>query len=540
MTANSFKLLVLIVILSIIIIIPLDRAWADEVIATIEVGDYPLAILYNPSNKDVYVVNSESDTVSVIDSSTNEIIKTIEVGDYPWSIGYNPNTNTIYVSDRHSHTVSVIDGSTNEVIKTLDVGNSPFVIAFNPVNNNMYVSNQDSHSISVIDGLTNDIIDTIENIDNPQDIVFNPNNDNLYVSSAGSNIVNVINSLNNEIIKKIGTIGSGPYDLEYNPSNNYIYIGNSHTGDVSVLDTSRNEVIERIDTGGPGGGPPFYLNALTYNPENGHIYVSDGYVNYLSVIDSSTNEIVDTIEIGRPQYASVHNPSNNHMYVGLGGGVAVIDSSTNEVVQVIDIGIGPVFAIEYNPANEGIYSVNNGNGDVSVIAKSPPVIVQPIADAGLDQTIKTNDVVQLDGSNSSDPNGSRLSFFWNQLAGPEAILSDSTTSNPTFLAPEVNEQTDITFQLTVTNEEGIASEPDEVIITVNPVTTPPPDTEPTTIADLIRGIIQNPLDITNSVESANEIRDILTDDNPDNDEIVCDLIKWNDESTSYLREILNC
>ncbi|WP_458746450.1 hypothetical protein [Candidatus Nitrosocosmicus sp. T] len=47
------------------------------------------------------------------------------------------------------------------------------------------------------------------------------------------------------------------------------------------------------------------------------------------------------------------------------------------------------------------------------------------------------------------------------------------------------------------------------------------------------------MDVTNSVEPANEIRDILTDNNRDNSQIACELINWNDESISYLREILN-
>jgi hypothetical protein len=95
--------------------------------------------------------------------------------------------------------------------------------------------------------------------------------------------------------------------------------------------------------------------------------------------------------------------------------------------------------------------------------------------------------------------------------------------------------------LTVTNEEGITSEPDEVIITVNPVPIPPPpEPEPRTINDIIKGIIQNPLNVTNSIDSANEIRNILTDNNRDNDQIVCDLIDSEGEYTSNIREILNC
>ena len=119
-------------------------------------------------------------------------------------------------------------------------------------------------------------------------------------------------------------------------------------------------------------------------------------------------------------------------------------------------------------------------------------------------------------------------------------MSDSADSNPTFTAPNVNEQPDLIFQLFVANEEGIVSEPDDVVITVNPSVNSPSNQEHNTIDDLIRGIIQNPLDITNSIDSANQIRDILTDNDHDNDKLVCDLIDSEDESTSWIREILNC
>ncbi len=185
--------------------------------------------------------------------------------------------------------------------------------------------------------------------------------------------------------------------------------------------------------------------------------------------------------------------------------------------------------------------VANWAGDISVISKSSSEELFPIADAGFDQSVNSRDIIQLNGSNSSDPNGSQLSYFWDQTTGPEVTLSDSTNSNPTFTAPEVNEQTDFTFLLTVTKEESTSSEPDEVTITENPITNPPTEEEPRTIGGLIRDIIQNPLDVTNSIDSANEIREILTDNNRDNDQLVCDLLGSEDEQvTSNIREFLNC
>ncbi|WP_172602103.1 hypothetical protein [Candidatus Nitrosocosmicus franklandus] len=48
------------------------------------------------------------------------------------------------------------------------------------------------------------------------------------------------------------------------------------------------------------------------------------------------------------------------------------------------------------------------------------------------------------------------------------------------------------------------------------------------------------MDVTNSIDSANQIRDILTDNKPDNDKLVCDLIKRENELTSNIREMLKC
>jgi hypothetical protein len=167
-------------------------------------------------------------------------------------------------------------------------------------------------------------------------------------------------------------------------------------------------------------------------------------------------------------------------------------------------------------------------------------VIPPIADAGHDQVVESESIVELDGSNSSDPNNSPLTYSWVQTEGPEVVLSNPNSSNPTFEAPKTNEEINLVFQLTVTNEEGLTSELDEVTITVNPIATPPPEEQPRTINDIIKGIIQNPLNVTNSIDSANEIRNILTDNNRDNDQIVCDLIDSEGEYTSNIREILNC
>ena len=88
----------------------------------------------------------------------------------------------------------------------------------------------------------------------------------------------------------------------------------------------------------------------------------------------------------------------------------------------------------------------------------------PMANAGTGQTVAAGSKVQLDGSKSSDPDGSPLTYAWtilNKPTGSTAILTNPTAVNPTFVADLVGSYL---VQLTVTSN-GLVSGPSSVTIT---------------------------------------------------------------------------
>jgi hypothetical protein len=99
----------------------------------------------------------------------------------------------------------------------------------------------------------------------------------------------------------------------------------------------------------------------------------------------------------------------------------------------------------------------------------------PIADAGPDQTVDEGVVVTLDGSNSTDPNDGISSYLWEQTEGIEVTLSASTAVQPTFTAPEdvAAGGESLTFQLTVTDNEGLPPTTDTCIVNVTWNNIPP-------------------------------------------------------------------
>lgn len=92
----------------------------------------------------------------------------------------------------------------------------------------------------------------------------------------------------------------------------------------------------------------------------------------------------------------------------------------------------------------------------------------PVAKAGPDQTVSINGGVVLIGLFSSDPDGHLpLSYHWAQTGGPAVALSNATSIAPTFTAPSTASV--LTFTLVVTDNKGLISTPDTVVVTVKDI-----------------------------------------------------------------------
>lgn len=92
---------------------------------------------------------------------------------------------------------------------------------------------------------------------------------------------------------------------------------------------------------------------------------------------------------------------------------------------------------------------------------------QPIAVASVDGPAFATTDVELDGSGSSDPEAQDLTDEWTQTAGPDVALSEPTGAQPTFTAPDVDGETDLAFELSVSDPDGNEAT-DTVTVTIRP------------------------------------------------------------------------
>ncbi|MGF1726429.1 glycosyl hydrolase family 18 protein [Photobacterium nomapromontoriensis] len=126
--------------------------------------------------------------------------------------------------------------------------------------------------------------------------------------------------------------------------------------------------------------------------------------------------------------------------------------------------LGGVFSWEIDADNGDILNAMHeglGHG-----GDTPPVVPEnqaPIANAGTDITVTGPRTITLDGSKSYDPERDNISYAWVQTHGDKLVILNDTSAKADVEVTATNTEVAYTFELTVTDNEGL-SDTDNIVI----------------------------------------------------------------------------
>ncbi|MEM9513293.1 MAG: hypothetical protein AAGA42_00430 [Actinomycetota bacterium] len=177
---------------------------------------------------DLYVSNFGTDTVNVIDTTTNTVTTTIGVDDDPAAVAFDGID--IYVANSNIGTVSVISPKTKTVIDTILISNVavPFGLAFD--GSRLYTANNNTNSVTFIDPTTNSKDGSVAVGQDPQSVTFDGKH--VYVTNFGDNTVSVIDPATKAVVDTI-EVGTTPWGVVGDGTS--VYVSNQGDDTVSVL-----------------------------------------------------------------------------------------------------------------------------------------------------------------------------------------------------------------------------------------------------------------------------------------------------------------
>ncbi|HEY7678992.1 MAG TPA: beta-propeller fold lactonase family protein [Terriglobia bacterium] len=351
-------------------------------------------IVINRDGSRVFVVNSDSDSVSAIDTRTEEKIAEVSVGDDPRALGLSTDGLYLYVTNQGSATLTVLGTEHLTVLATITVGPEPYGVASSP-EGLVYVASAAAGEVEVVDpGLA----PTTRRICGVWDRF---RYGDRYCQRGG-------------VIARI-RVGPKPKGLALSPDATRLYVTHFLSGEVSVIDTARRELLQviplllgesnmlqRIVLNSAKGRA--YVPHITSNVRNRSLSFDTAISPFVSVIDLASNQEVqlERVYLGLGQTAVnlpfdvALSPDGRRSYVvGLGSGdVTVVDLLTVQKLARIDVGDGPR-GIVLSPNGNRAYVANSLSDDVSVINLSTQQEIKriPVTQSRLAPQVKRGKVL---------------------------------------------------------------------------------------------------------------------------------------------------
>jgi len=120
-----------------------------------EIGYFPYAIAY--SRGKIYASLLGEDKLAIFDASTLHSVASLSVGNKPQDITLDPELNRLYVVNSGSDSISVIDTNLNKQVAVFDLqhgktkyGSAPVSVSVDKANNRLYVALANSNAVAVL------------------------------------------------------------------------------------------------------------------------------------------------------------------------------------------------------------------------------------------------------------------------------------------------------------------------------------------------------------------------------------------------------
>jgi YVTN family beta-propeller protein len=283
----------------------------------------------------VYVPNSESNTVDVIDPATFQIVDHFAVGARPQHVVPSWDLSTLYVNNNVGNSLTPINplsGKPGPAIPVVD----PYNLYFTPDGNHAIVMAERMSRVDFRDPHTWQLQ---QSIPVPHSGVnhadFTPNGKVMIASCEFSGWLVRIDVATMRITGEL-RVGGMPVDVRSSPDGRVMYVANQGRGGVSIVDPVSMQEIGFVPTGSGAHG-------LYPSRDGTKLYVSNRMAGSVSVIDFATRSVVATWHIGgTPDMGGVSADGSQLWLTGrYSQAVYVIDTATGRLLHTIAVGRGP-------------------------------------------------------------------------------------------------------------------------------------------------------------------------------------------------------
>ena len=289
----------------------------------------------------LFITNTKSESVSIIDTDTLEVVGTIPLGGgKPNRIVFHPDGKTAWVVYDKSHDLGVIDAEARKLVRRVKVGGNPYNLAFTPDGSHLLVldwSSDTSNDAVIFYDLKAEKIDgRLEVSTWPAHGVFSRDGKLLYVSGETAGDVTVIDAAARAAVTRVVHGGGDAMGLALTGDGKTLYAAAGENKAILKIDTATHKVAGQIAL-------PGVVHEATLTLDGKFLYTTLRKTNKIVVVRTADDTIVATIpQKGYPDLVTME-PTGRYALVTNRWAdlVSVIDLASHAQVRTIAVGKAP-------------------------------------------------------------------------------------------------------------------------------------------------------------------------------------------------------
>src|SRR5262245_8259156 len=303
------------------------------------VYQYTQANQLAPSVRDipsrVYVPNSMSNTVSVIDPSSLNVIDQYPVQALPQHVVPSWDMQTLYVNNNDGNTLTPIDPRTGKPGADIPI-DDPYNLYFSPDGTKAIVMAERNNAVDFYDPKSWTLIKKVPiphaGVNHAE---FTADGKTMVASCEFSGFLVRIDLDRMEITGELD-VGGKPVDVKLSPDGSLMFNANETKDGVTVVDWANMRELGFIETGKGAHG-------LYPSRDGTKLYVTNRGAGSVTVIDFATHKVDGTWHFGgSPDMGGVSSDGKQLWLSGrYNSEVYVIDTSTGQLIKKIPVGNGP-------------------------------------------------------------------------------------------------------------------------------------------------------------------------------------------------------
>ena len=261
------------------------------------IGRAPHHLMKTPDGKSLIVALAEGNELAFIDLATGLVKQRIAASD-PYQIGFSPDGKWFVANSLRLDRIDIYNAANYQLVHRLPAWTMPSHIGFSPDSLTVYVTLQGTDELTAIDLASGKPKWTVHVGPQPAGVLVRPSGTILAAIMGTDHFVEVAPQ-DGHIIRSVET-GRGCHNFLLSPDGKTLYVTNRVAGTISALDAGTLAVTRTMVA--PGGPDDM---ALT--PDGKELWATARWQASIDVIDLAAGSLKTTIPVGRsPHGIFVH------------------------------------------------------------------------------------------------------------------------------------------------------------------------------------------------------------------------------------------